>query len=153
MTGAVPVFVERTDGAARRFRKSHLARDVGAPLATDSDQLAGHAAATSDTHEMRNAAAQTLTCAGVPEGLDCESDFPVRVDDLHFRLDVLIVGAEQLRDACGVARAAGVFQQHRVVECRAICRAESDAVGDTHRDHAAAQRVTGGCAFRQVERV
>ena len=150
---SAPMLVERPHGFDGRRRKAQLARDRRAALAAHGDEVAGHALGAGDRDEVANALEDGLADADVAGGREGEAEAVVPVDDLHPRLHVAVVRAEQRGHAGGVARAAGVLQQQRVVERRALLGGERQLVGDAHADQAGADGVAEWLAFGQIEGV
>ncbi len=67
-------------------------------------------------------------------------------------LDAMIVGAEQVRNLGGIARAAHVFQKQGIKQGRAISRAKMQFLGHPHADQGRAHAVPLGIPLRNVER-
>ena len=85
-------------------------------------------------------------------GGEGEAGAIVPVDELHAPLDDAVVGAEERAHAGGVARAAGVLEQQRVVERGERGVVEAELAPDAHAEEAAAHGVAGGLPFGEVER-
>jgi hypothetical protein len=80
------------------------------------------------------------------------SKYRLQSTRLRSPLGSAIVAAEQLVHPRGVARAADVLQEERVVEVAAILERQADLVGEPHADQAAPQRVAEGLSFGEIER-
>ena len=152
VAAAAPVLVERADGERRLLGKSELERDRRTAVAADPDQLARGVRGARDGDELSHSFAKRAARRDGTRRLDGESEARMPVHALHSRLDRLVVGREQRRHAARVARAAGVLEEQRVVERRALIGLESDRFGDAHPDQAGAHRVSGRRALGEVER-
>ena len=75
------------------------------------------------------------------------------VDILEVVFEGEVVGQIELADARGVAAAAEVLEQQRVIEFPQFVIGEAGLAADMDADPAAAHAMTGGLALGHVERV
>ena len=149
----VPVLVEAADRRRRLLGQVEHARDLGAAVAARLHELARDVALVADALQVGGAGAQRAAGRDRAQRPDERSRGARPVDQLGRALGDLIVGAEQRGHALGVGRAAGVLEQQRVEEIGADASREPELLGDPHPDHAGADRVAGGLALGDVERV
>ena len=145
------MFVEITDADRDRFGEAHLARDLGAALATRLYQLADDLAAVlENVDQCAEALGETGLQAGVREH-KAQCLRKAAVDFLEVALEGEIVGEIQLADARGVAGATEVLEQQCVVEFGHLRFAEPDFAADVDADPAAAHAVARRLALGHVE--
>jgi hypothetical protein len=72
---------------------------------------------------------------------------------LEAALEVEIVRQVQLADAGGIAAAAKVLEQQRVIQFPQLVVVQASGTADMHPDPAAAHAVASGLAFGNVERI
>jgi hypothetical protein len=147
------MFIETVDCVRHVLGEPQLARDIGAALAARLDQI------------MRDLSA---VLQNVGDALEAPGKLPMRArmreheaqnlgqalaDMLEIALEREIVGQIELADARGVAAAAKIFQQNRIVKIVERRAFQPDRAPDMNADPAGAHAMAGGLAFGQVERV
>ena len=147
VAGAVPVLVERCGSPPRSSPVSSIMRAMSAPRSQRSSVISRAPSAP-----LRAIAASRRVR---PWRSTWRSDAPGRmvVDQLARALELEVVGAEQRAQPGGVARAAGVLEQQRVEQRRALVGREPDLLADPHADRARAHGVAHRLALGDVERV
>ena len=153
MTLSVPVFVERLDRRCRGFRESKAARDAGAAFATRCNEFTRDAWLLRNSDEVTHARPHRAAAGHRLPRFVRQPATVVPINRLQSRLHVLVVAAEQRRDARGVRRAARVLEQQRVVQLRQLVAIESRFLAQSHADHAGPHRVALGLPLGHVERV
>ena len=126
---AVPVLVEILDALRDRLAEPHLARDVGAALAARLDQFAGDIAAILEDVDQR---AKSFGQAGLQSGMGEHEAKRLRqaaVDLLEVVFELDVVGQIELADPRGIAAAAQILQQQRVVQFPQLEFAEPELAG------------------------
>ncbi len=153
-TLAVPMLIQAEDSRADRFAEPEPAHDLRASLASRMDQLGGERIAIAvQVHQPLDARAQRFAGSGVAQHEAGQLQQALRVDLLEVVLGAQLIAAVQLPEARGVAAAAGVLQQQRVVEIGKRQGIQSEHPPGVHADPAAAQAVSGRLALGEVEGV
>ncbi len=130
-----------------------LARDLRPARAARLGQLAVDLAAV--LHRVDHHA-QARERSGVQAGVAQHEMHQARQAEARrpaMALEAEVVGEEKRADAGGVAAAAGVLQQGRVIQLAQLLRAEADRPAQLLGDPATALGVPGRLAFREVQRM
>ena len=136
-----------------RLAEPHLARDIGAALAAGLDQFAGDVAAILEHVDQR---AKALGQAGLQSGMGEHEAKRLRqaaIDLLEVMFELDVVGQIELADPRGIAAAAQILEQQRVIQFPQLEFADPDLLTDLRADEAAAHAMPGRLAFGHVERV
>ena len=150
---AVPVLVEIEDALRDLVGKAHLAGDVSTLMASGLDELLDDFAAVEGDAKD---GAETLSQTGLHAGMfqnKAEDTGETRVDELEVAFDGNIVSEIELADAGGIRRAADILEQQGVVEIGKLVVGHAQRAADVEADPAAADTVTCGLTFRQIEGV
>jgi hypothetical protein len=153
VAAAVPVLVEIEDRPRHGGGKSHLPGDVGTAMAARLDEVALDIAAV---HRQVQDRLQPGREARLHRGVGDDEAQHLRqavVEQLGVALEVVIVGDVELADPRGIAAAAEIFQEQRVVEVGELRHGQAEHLADMHADPAAAHAVTDGLAVGHVQRV
>ncbi len=154
LTLTVPVLVERADRLDGRVRKRKRLGDIGAAFAPRADDFArALRAARHDGQQPPRALQEELAGRRVSRDEPERFERPGPVDVREVGFEVVVVGAEERREAGGVAGAAQILHQQRVEQGRALVGVKLQHLGDAHADQATAHGVPGALSFRQVQRI
>ena len=153
LAGAVPVLVERADRLRGALRQLEHARDLGAALAARADHLARDLVLLREPAHLPRLGQRPAAGGDRAPRVQRQRAAARPVGDLHRALGRVVVGGEQRRQPGRVARAAGVLEQQRVEQRRALLLPQADLLGQPHADRGRADRVAGRLALGDVERV
>ncbi len=152
LTGAVPVLVEGTNGLNRLVLKSQSPGDVRTTLAAREDDVArARGSSRQHSEQLPRACEPELTGRNVAGDEAKGLDRARPVGGLQVGLDVMIVGAEEDREASGVARASEVLHQQRVEQRGSLVGGQLEFGRDPHADQTASNGVSFTLSFGQVE--
>ena len=149
---AIPVLVEAADAVGHFRVEAELKGNVRAAFATRGNQFGGEFLAV--LRQVENAVdplVQRLADTDVRHHEASETHQAVGVDLLEIAFHLPVVGAVQFEQARGVAAAARVLQQQRVVEVRQRLAVHPHLPADVHAHPATAQAVASGQSFGQVQ--
>ncbi len=116
----IPMLVKILDAVAHRFREAHAGGNLGTAMASRLDQLAGDFTAVLENIDD---GAKALGEAGFKARMTKNEAQGLRqaaVDQLEVALEADVVGQIELTDAGGIAGAAEVLEQQRVIEIREL---------------------------------
>jgi len=149
----VPVLVEIENAGRDGFGKPHLPHDVRTAMTAGLDQFAADLLplGQSDDHGP-----ESLGEIGLQPGMLEDETKHLRqavIDDLDVALERDVVGQKQLADARGIAAAADILEQERVIEIAHLAVGQAEFLPDIHSNPTATDAVAFRLAFGQVERV
>ena len=148
------MLVEGANGLNRLVLESESPGDVRTALAAREDDVArARRPSRQDSEQLPRAREPELTGRDVAGDEAKGLDRARPVGRLQVGLDAMIVGAEEDREARGVARAPEVLHQQRVEQCRSLVGGQLELRRDSHADQAAANRVSFALSLGQVERI
>ena len=128
--------------APRRHRARSAAGDLAHAAAGEARHV-DHAARAGQGAVARTHVARDVGGEGEPGAA---------VHQRALLLDDPVVAAEQRRDVRSVRRAAGVLEQQRVVERRAVVGREVERRGEAHAHDAGPSGMAQGLPFGEIER-
>lgn len=147
------MLVERVDAARDAFAEADPGCDAGAALAARLHEFVRQCVGVArDVQKASSTPAEPLADAGMAQQKPNDLRAALLVDGFEAVFDRAFVAAIELPEPLGVAAAAGILEKDRVVEIDETIRAEPEPPADLHADPAAAQAVTRGMPFGQVER-
>ena len=150
---AIEVLVEAADPRGDAVTEAQSPRDFRTARAARLDQLVGDLdAVAQDVRDAAQPAGKTGIQAGVTEH-EAEHVGQSVAHGLVVAPEGEIVGQVELADARGVAAAAEVLEQQRVVEIAQGGDIQADRLADVHADPAHADAVAFRLTFGQVERM
>ena len=115
----VPVFVQAADAVSHLFVEPKLQRDIGTTLATRRDQFSGELLAVpGQIQDAIHPFVQRLADTAMRHHETSKPRQAVGIHQLEIAFNQPVVGAVQLEQPRGIAAAAGVLQQQRVVKMR-----------------------------------
>ncbi len=149
IAAAVPVLIKAANRFGGNVSESEFAKNVGAPIATESDDFPIIAVlGEANVSNAGNAAQRArLRKNGAPKETKSRrfgTAGPGPVFELDAGFDqAFIATADDLAEARGVAAAADVFEKQSIVEAGSPVGGKAKLAGQAHAEDAAAERVTG----------
>lgn len=150
---AVPVFVEVANTLRHGFGKTHFAGNLGAAIATRFHQFLGDLAAVlEDVDERAKPFRESSSHSrmGQHEAKDLRQ---AAVHRLEVVLEGDVVGHVELAKPCGIAAAAEILQQQRVIQLPDFRGIEPNLPADVDSNPAAARAVSGGLSLHHIQRM